>query len=1044
MIRSVITSSLRLSVLVLVGVGIILSGGIAGSTRAAVDTLPEFLPTRVQVQTEALGLSAAEVEQFITVPLEDEFNGVPYVDHLRSVSVPGLSSIDLTFKPGTDIYTARQLVTERVAQGPSVVNVGTPPVMIAPLSSEGRVIMIGLSSASVPLMDLSTTAFWRIRPRLLSVPGVANVAIWGQRDHQLQVLLDPARAIKGGVSLEQVINTAGDATWTSPLSFLEASSPGADGLVDMPNQRLTVQHVLPIRTATDLAKVPVEDTGARMVRLGDVASIVESNPPLRGDAVLKDGAGLILVVEKLPGASTLSVTKGVETAMTDLQRGMPGVTVDTTVFRSATYIETSLRNIGLAVLAGILLLAACLGISNRSWRAALIGVVSIAVPVAAAVWVLQAFGATFNTMTLTGLVMGLGVVVYDAVIGVGTLRRHLERNAESDEGRSEAAAVSEDYVETRRPLGWAVAIVLLAALPLLLLRGVGASFAEPIVIAYSLVVLSSTAAALVVTPVLADLLFRYAPPKPRLHGVAPWSERGLGATVSRSARRPVLAYIAVAVLAAAAVASVALMRPGSQIPPLQDRNLLIQWEAAPGTSLLEMDRITALAGRTLRSTPGVTGVASHVGQALLGDQAVNVDSAETWITIDPKADYASTLTAVRRAIAAYPGLRHTLQTYHEASLGVAPANTGKAVTVRLFGTDRKAMLNAAQQISQSLATLPGIVDPKIQTLAEEPAVQIRTDIAAAARHGLKPGDIRRQTAVLIAGIPVGSYYHDEQIFDVTVWSTPGVRRNLADVGNLAIDTPTGGRVPLKAIAKVSMQAAPTEIAHDRASRFLDVTADVAGADLASVLEKVTTRVRSLPLPLGYHAEVSSDPQVRRSGDVNAWLGVLAAAVGIFLLLHAAFTSWSRATLVFVTLPIAASGGIVAALLTDRSFTLGVLSGLVLVLGISVRNGILLIRRFQRLEQDAAATSGVDLVLAATKESSSTVVITAVAVALAVLPLVARGNIAGMEVLHPMGAVVIGGLVTSTLLALVFMPALYLRFAVPTPGPASPPVQEGAS
>ncbi len=1041
MIRSIVRASLRLSVLVMVAVGVILAVGIIGSGHASVDTLPEFLPTQVRVQTEALGLSAAEVEQFITVPLEDEFNGVPYVDSLRSRSVPGLSAIDLTFKPGTDIYTARQLVTERVAQGPSVVNVGTPPVMLEPLSSESRVMMIGLSSMKVPLIDLSTMAFWRIRPRLLSVPGVANVAIWGQRDLQLQVLFDPVRAAKAGVSLEQVINTAGDSTWTSPLSFLEASSPGADGLIDMPNQRITIQHVLPIQKATDLAQVPVEDTEGRMVRLGDVATVVESHPPLRGDAVLGDGTGLILVVQKLPGANTLSVTRGIETAMADLESGMTGVSVNTTVFRPATYIETLLKNVGFAALAGFLLLAAWLGISTRSWRVALIGVVAIAVPIVAALMVLYAFGATFNAITLAGLVMALGLIVDDAVVGARTLRHHLEQHRGSDDDRSRAEVICESYVELRRPLGWAVAIILLAVLPLLLLNGVAGSFATPTVIAYSLAVLASTAAALVITPVLANFLFRYAPASTRLGSLASLIERRFDRPASWLTRRPIWAYVAAAVLLVVGLASLSQMRASTLIPPIQDRNLLIQWQAAPGTSLTEMDRITEGAGRALRSTRGIRNVASHVGQALLGDQVVNVNSAETWITLDPNADYASTLTAIRQVLGAYPGVRHTLLTYPEASLDAAPTNTGKAVTVRLYGTDQKTLATEAEQIRQSLWTLDGVVvDPKIQAQLEEPSVQIQTDIPAAARYGLKPGDIRRQTAVLIAGIPVGSFYHDEQIFDVTVWSQPGIRDDLTDVANLLIETPSGGHVPLKDIARVTMQSSMTEIDHDRASRFLDVTADIAGRDFGSAVRRVSSRVGSLQLPLGYHAEVFSEMQDRQSADLNLWLGGLAAVIAIFLLMQAAFRSWGRAVLLFVTLPLAAVGVAPAALLTDRSLTLGVMVGLVLVLGVAVRNGILLIRSFQRMEEGGGDTRRIDLVLAATKEAAPPVVIAAVAIVLALLPFVVRGDIAGMEILRPLGSAVIGGLVTSTLLTLVILPALYLRFVLRSPAATDPQTQ----
>jgi Cu/Ag efflux pump CusA len=1021
--RSVVLASLRLSVLVLVGAGVVLSVAVAGSSHLAVETLPEFLPTHVQIQTEALGLSANEVEQFITVPLEDEFNGVPFVERLRSQSVPGLSAINLTFKPGTDIYTARQFVTERVAQGPSVVNVGTPPVMLEPLSSQARVMMIGLSSDKVALPDISTSAYWRVRPRIMAVPGVANVSIWGQRDIQLQVLFDPARANAAGVSLEQVLNTAGDATWTSPLSFLEASSPGADGLIDMPNQRLTVQHILPIRQPADLAQVPVEDTVGKTVRLGDVATIVQDHPALRGDAVLPDSPGVIMVVEKLPGADTLSVTRGIEAAMEDMRNGLPGVTVDTALFRPATYVETALKNLGIAAIIGFLLLSAWIGLSTGSWRVSLISVIAIALPVAIGVLVLQALGTTFDTMILAGLVMALGVIVDDAVVGAGMLKRNLALRDESGGGQSEAALAWDAYAEMRQPLGWALAILLLAAGPLLLVSGLAGSFLKPIVLAYALAALASTATALVVMPALANLLLLNRPSSTRRNPLRTTLRRAFGRATAYTTQRPVLAYIVIALVLVAGLVSLSQTHVGPLISPLQDRNLLVQWQAAPGTSLVEMDRITSGAGKALRSTNGVHDVASHVGQALLGDQVVSANSAETWITLDPAADYDSALAAIRRVLDSYRGVHHTLATYPEASLESAPASDGKAITVRLFGTDSQTLATEAQRIQQTLSYVAGmVVDSKIQTETTEPSVRIQTNVPAAARYGLKPGDIRRQTAVLIAGIPVGSYYHDQQIFDVTVWSDPRIRGNVASVGNLLIDTPSGGHVRLGDIAAVTIQPSPAEIDHDRVSRFIDVTADVSGNNLGQVVSTASARVGALQFPLGYHAEVVSGLQDQRSALWELGLAALGALIGIFLLMHAALQSWGRAALLFLTLPIAAVGVLPAALSTGSALTLSMLVGVVLVLGVTVRNGISLIRSFRRADS-------VDSVVSATKEVAAPVTITAIGIALALLPFVASGDIAGMEIMRPLGTVVMGGLVTSTLLTLVVLPVLYVQFFV---------------
>jgi Cu/Ag efflux pump CusA len=1037
--RRIVESSLRLTALVLVAVGIIFVAGAVSLRDAPVDTLPEYLPPHVLVQTEALGLSAAEIEEFITVTLEDDFNGLAFLDHLRSKSVPGLSSIQLTLKPGTDLYKARQLLTERV---PVVrVNVGTPPVMIQPMSSQSRLMMVGLSSSTVPLVDISTLARWRIKPRLLAVPGVANVTIWGQRDQQLQVLVNPKRMAEKGVTLDQVISTTGDALWTSPLTFVEASSPGADGLIDTPNQRLTVQHVLPIRSAQDLAAIPIDDTKNPQPTLGDVATVVEDHPALRGDAVLKDGPGFILVVEKSPGADTLVVTREVERAVASLKPGLTGITVDATLFRSATFIETAMRNIGLAVLAGFLLVVAWMGIASRSWRTAVVGAIAVALSFTVAALVLYALGTGFNAMTLAGLVIALGVIVDDAVVAVTSVKRRLQERGDPDDAESATTVIADAFVDARRPLGYALAILFVMAGPLLLLEGTAGAFARPMVVAYMLAMVASAATALVVSPVLARLLT--AAPAAQPGRLERRTERVVERVVSALARRPVWTYGVAAVFVVAAAVALTQASSSFSVPEMRDRNLLVQWEAAPGTSLAEMDRMVVAAGAAMRSIPGVRGVGSHVGQALAGDRVVDVDSGDTWITLDPSADYDKTTAAIRLTLAGYAGLRHTLQTYAGRSLDDAQMNNGKAVTVRLYGNDQQVLETEAARARDWLSKVPGIVNAQVVvSKAKEPVVQIRTDAAAAARYGLKPGDVRRQTAVLVGGVPVASYYHDQQIFDVSVWSEPSIRANVADIENLPLDSPQAGRIPLKAVARVSVEPALTEIDRDMASRYVDITADAGGDGAGSVVSRVREGLLGFALPLGYRADVFSALQDQRSIDDRILLYVLVAALGAFLLLQTAFESWSRAILVFVTLPLAVCGGAVAALADGGLLTLGALVGLMAVFGVAVRNEIALVRRCEELERSHVDTPRIDLVVRAAREAAFPVLLTASCAALAVLPLVAAGNVEGMEILRPLGLAVIGGLVTSTAFTLLVLPALYVTVGLRAPSAAWDPGTEG--
>ena len=428
MMRWIVGSSLRFRLLVVAIAAAMLVVGTIELRETPADVLPEFAPPTVEIQTEALGLSAAEVEQMITVPLEqDLLVGVAFLEDIRSESVPGLSRILLVFEPGTNVYRARQVVAERLTQAHALPQVSKPPRMLQPLSSTNRVLMVGVSSKTVSPIEMSVLARWTIAPRLMGVPGVANVSIWGQRDRQLQVQVDPERLRDQDVSLLQVVETAGNALWVSPLTFVEASTPGTGGFIDTPNQRLGVQHLLPISNAADLAQIRVDDTNGRNLSLGDVASVVEGHQPLIGDAVQGDGSGLLLVIEKFPEASTRDVTHRVEAAIGGMQPGLSGLQFDTGVYRPASYIEKSLDNLTLAMIIGGALLILVFGAFFFSWRTALVALVAIPVSLLAGVLVLAALGETFNTMVLVGLAAALMLVIGDALVDVENIARRLRQ-----------------------------------------------------------------------------------------------------------------------------------------------------------------------------------------------------------------------------------------------------------------------------------------------------------------------------------------------------------------------------------------------------------------------------------------------------------------------------------------------------------------------------------------------------------------------------------------------------------------------------------------
>ena len=1005
--------------------GVVLVLGVAQLRNASVDPYPEFGPPQVQIQTEALGLSTAEVEQLITVPMEqDLLNGIPWLDSLRSESVPGLSSIDLVFKAGTDVVQARQMVQERMTQAHALPNVGSSPVIIQPHSSTSRVMMIGLRSEAISLVDLSILARWKIKPRLMGVPGVANVAIWGQRDRQLQVQVDPERLRKNDVSLAQVIQTTGNALWVSPLSFVEASTPGTGGFIDTPLQRLAIQHILPINSATDLSSVTIEETGGK-VRIGDIASVVEDHQPLIGDAVLSSGPGLMLVIERLPEANAHDVIKGLEEALDALRPGLTGIGMDPTVYRADTVSGTSLLNLARPALVGLVLILLLVALASFSWRMALVTLVTILLSLVAAAWVLYLRGATFNMMVLAGFAVALAVVIDDALVGLASIRRRLQEHRDSDDSRA-AVEVADVSSLVQGSLVYATLLILLAAMPLLFLEGVALSFSRPLVLSFALAVVASTVVSLTVAPALAFILLRGERPNRRTSPLPRLTRWLFDRTVPSYVRRPRWAYATVALLVVAGLAVIPQLGGLKLLPSSADRNLLIHLQAPPGTSLSEMMRILTGATQAVRSVPGVRDVGGHAGRAVTSDQVVNVNSGELWINIGETADYQATVAAIGRVLHGYPDLSSDLLSYPEDRLRTVQTGVNDALVVRVYGHDLDQLRNKAEEVRQLISKVSGIVQPRLETQTVEPTLEIEVNLTAAEQYGLKPGDVRRAAATLLAGLPVGNLYEEQKIFDVVVWSTPSTRSTTENVRDLMIDAPTGGRVRLGDVASVRVASYPTVIKHDATSRSLDVTADVSGRDLGSVLRDVKDRVKTVEMPLEYHAEVLSNRAQLQDQQLRTAALALAVLFGMYLLLQAGFRSWRLATWVLLTLPLATVGGVLAALPVGGMTSLGAILGLFTVLAIAARNIVFLVRDFQRLEATDGAIAGSDVVLTGVRQMVGPILLTAAAIAAAVLPVLLFGRGPGVEVLYPMAAVVLGGLVTSTLVSLFVVPALYLR------------------
>ena len=936
---------------------------------------------------------------------------------VRSKSVLGLSSVVLIFRRGTDLLRARQFVSERMATlAGSLPDVASAPVMLSPLSSTSRVLKIGMSSPTLSQVDLTTIARWTVRPRLMAVPGVANVAIWGQRDRQLQVLVDPDRLAATGVTLAAVITASG-----------EAVAVRAGGFVDLPNQRFAIAQRSPVLAAADLARAPVAFRGGLPLRLGDVASVVEGHQAPIGDAVINDGPGILLIVEKQPWGNTLEVTHGVEAALDALAPALTGIDIDPTIFRPATFIEMSLHNLARALLIGGVLVVLVLVVFLRDWRTALISLTAIPLSLLTAALVMRYQGGMIDTMVLAGLVIALGEVVDDAIIDVENIARRLRLEQVMTEPRPAWRVVLDASLEVRSAVVYASLIVALVFLPVFFLGGLAGTFFRPLAMAYVIAILASLVVALVVTPALALLLLpRGAATRDDPPLVARMKARYV-ALLPRLVDTPRRAHRTIAIALGLSVVAVPFL--GEEfLPDFKEYDFLMHWVEKPATSLEAMTRITVRASRELRAIPGVRNFGAHIGRAEVADEVVGPNFTELWISLDPAVDYDATVAKVQSVVDGYPGLYRDLLTYLRERIKEVLTGASASLVVRLYGPDLDVLRTSAHEVEAAMGGIDGIADLKVQQQVLVPQVEVRVRTDDAARLGLTGGEVRDRVATLVAGRKVGQVFEDQRSFDVVVWGEPAIRSDLSAIGRLPIAATAGSTVPLNAVADVRIVPTPNEITRENVSRRLDVTANVRGRDLGGVARDVEAAIATVDFPRGYHPELLGEYAAQREASRRLLALGLLSLVLIYLILHTDFGTVRLATLVFASLPFALVGGVAAVGLTGGVLSLGSLVGFVTVLGIAARNGIMLVSHYRHLEREEGVPFGRALVLRGAEERLVPILMTALVTALALLPLVVWGSRPGHEIEHPMAVVILGGLISSTVLNLFLMPALYLRHA----------------
>lgn len=1032
--NTLIKTALQFRLLVIVLAVALIVVGVRTSDDVPLDVFPEFAPPLVEIQTEAPGIATEDVESLITVPIENAVNGIPFVQTVRSKSVLGLSSVRMIFEPGMDLLVARQLVQERLALASSTLPmVARPPVILPPLSSLSRCLKIGLWSDTQTQMDMTVLTKWTIRPRLMAIAGVANVAVWGEKEPQLQVVVDPDRLRANNITLDSVLQTVRDAT-----------AVGAGGFVDTANQRLALRHVPAVYSPEQLGDIVISfrpsggptaqpSNAAAMIlpapptplRIKDVAEVTYDYAPPIGDAIINSRLGLLLIVEKQPWANTLDVTQNVEKAMAELKPAMGEVEYDTTVFRPATFIERALTNLGHSMLLGCVLVVIVLLLFLFDWRCAVISATAIPLSLLAAIMVLYYRGGTVNTMVLAGLVIALGEVVDDAIIDVENIMRRLRINAKLETPRSNFAVVLAASMEVRSAVVYATVIVVLAFLPVFFLTGLAGAFFRPLAAAYILAILASLAVALTVTPAMSLILLPKSAQRRSTDGPLVRMFKRIYRDVLGFALRLKWGTLAITAILFGCLVSTIPQLGEQLMPKFRETDFLMHWVEKPGIGIDAMNRITIRASDELMAVDGVRNFGSHIGRATVADEVVGPNFTELWISIDDDQNYDETVAEVQEIVDGYPGLYRDLLTYLTERIKEVLTGTSASIVVRVYGPDLQQLRSTAKEIESVIKPIKGVTTLKVEPQVLVPQIAIDLKPEAASQFGLTPGMLMNSVTTLVNGVRVGEMYRDQAIFPVVVVGDKKLRTDLATLGDLMIDTPSGAQVPLRSVATTTIVPAPNAIAREGASRKLDVTCNVEGRDLASVASDIEAAVlANVDFKTGYHPEFLGEYAEAKASRQRLLLLSLGSILAITIILYIDFESWQLVLLILLALPLALASGLLGVFAGGGIVSLGSLVGFVTVLGIAARNAIMLISHYRHLAIEEPGLSAKELILRGAEERLAPILMTALTTGLALVPLIYSGELPGQEIEYPMALVILTGLVGATVVNLLVLPVLY--------------------
>jgi len=1020
MLTAIVEFSLRFRGVIIALACVLTAYGFYALARAKYDVFPEFAPPQVVIQTEAPGLAPEQVEVLVTQPIENAVNGVPGIESLRSNSIQGLSVITVTFNPSSDIYLDRQLVTERLTSVARQLPAGVQQPVMTPLTSSTSIVLVsGLTSDKRSLMELRTIADWVVKQRLLAVPGVAKVAVFGGEVRQLQIQLRPDRLIQYNLTVADVLAAARQATGVRGAGF-----------IDNHNQRLVLQTEGQSLIPDQLAKTVLVYQNGASVTLGDVARVVEAPEPPIGAAAIMGHPGVALDISAQYGANTLEVTQKVEQALNELRPTLKSqdVILHPNLFRPANFIETAIGNIRTSLIIGAALVVIVLFLFLFNFRTAAISLTAIPLSLLAAAITLERLGLSLNTMTLGGLAIAIGQVVDDAVIDVENILRRLRENRRLENPRPVFQVVLDAAIEVRSPVVYATFAVALVFIPVLTLSGLAGRLFAPLGIAFIVATLFSLLVALTVTSALCLVFLGRRVPEQE-PPVVRWLKERYGSLLLRVERHRRVTIAAVALLTIFGLAALPFLG-GGFLPELREGHFIIHMSAVPGTSLDESLRLGRQVTLELLKTPYVRSVAQRAGRAEKADDTYGTHYSEFEVDLKPlegeQAEVAQ--SEIRNALAQFPGVNFAVKTFLTERVEETLSGYTYSVVVNVFGSDLDVLDKEASQIANILGKIPGATDVLVQSPPGTPQIMVRLRKEDVVRWGFRPVDILDTLRTAYEGDDVGQTYEGNRVFDVSVILDSHDRKSIADIGALPLRNAAGNYVRLRQLADVYETSGRYVVLHEGSRRVQTITCNVAGRDINSFVAEAKKQIGSaVSLPAGSYVEFTGTAAAQAQSRRDLLIHSLLAGIGIVLLLSIVMENYRNLLLVLANLPFALVGGVLVVFAFGGGLSLGSLVGFVTIFGITLRNSMLMISHYEHLVSVEGMSWGLEASIRGASERLAPILMTALVTALGMLPLALGSGAPGREIEGPMAMVILGGLVTSTALNLLVLPTLALRY-----------------